>query len=318
MVLVRDSYELERRRRLLRTLRIDVANKEWLYMLGTETRHSVAIEGVFSSEKELKAIIDRSDSSEKMDYRVLNYFRTAQFLYDLALQHRESNEPRPYLVLIKTLHSRICSGLNLTHPIGDFRKGPISITNSLIQPPFDPRPWMVLWTHYVDHALSRLSIDAAMARIHSLFEAIHPFYDGNGRVGRLIMNFILVAEGYSNIVIKGVEKEDREIYYRALEEGDYGISKLLENGKTPLLETAIDVIEDGSFSRLQYLIHQAIIESSNRLLTIYEREDSLLTVQEVSRILGISETAVKKRITSGRIIASKVDKGTWRIPSKYL
>jgi len=51
MVLVKDSYELERRRRLLRTLRIDVANKEWLYMLGTETRHSVAMEGSSQAKK---------------------------------------------------------------------------------------------------------------------------------------------------------------------------------------------------------------------------------------------------------------------------
>ncbi len=49
-----------------------------------------------------------------------------------------------------------------------------------------------------------------VALFHLKFEAIHPFIDGNGRTGRLIMNFELMKEGYPPINIKF---KDRKRYY---------------------------------------------------------------------------------------------------------
>ncbi|TYB82686.1 MAG: Fic family protein [Kosmotoga sp.] len=310
--------ELLRRKELLRATKIDVSNKEWLYMLGAETRHSVAIEGIFTDEKELKAVIERSDSSPDIDQRVLNYFRAAQFLYDMALQYRNSNEKPSYILLIRTLHSQLHKNIATHYIAGEFRKGPVQITNAVIKPPFNPQKWIKLWAHYIDHTLENYFIHEAIARIHVLFEAIHPFYDGNGRVGRLIINFILIANNYTNIIIKGVEKSERDRYYKALEKADKGIVKLFERDKVPSLETLSTEIDKGDFNQLENIIYEAIIESSNRTLTMYEPENELLTVPEVAKKLNISQTAIKKRIKTGKIIASKLGTGTWRIPQKYL
>jgi Fic family protein len=57
------------------------------------------------------------------------------------------------------------------------------------------------------------------ARFHHKFVAIHPFQDGNGRVSRLIMNFILMKAGYPTAIIR---QEERIDYYEALEEADRG------------------------------------------------------------------------------------------------
>ncbi|WP_305117595.1 Fic family protein [Acutalibacter muris] len=55
------------------------------------------------------------------------------------------------------------------------------------------------------------------ACFHAKFENIHPFADGNGRVGRLAMNYFLVLHGHPPIVI---HEEDRRAYYEALEAWD--------------------------------------------------------------------------------------------------
>jgi fido (protein-threonine AMPylation protein) len=61
-----------------------------------------------------------------------------------------------------------------------------------------------------------------IAKVHRDFEAIHPFLDGNGRTGRLVLNLILVRMGYPPAIIY---KNDRNKYLRALQRadaGDYG------------------------------------------------------------------------------------------------
>ncbi|ETD67608.1 cell filamentation protein Fic [Pelistega indica] len=59
-----------------------------------------------------------------------------------------------------------------------------------------------------------LGLIPAVARFHADFEEIHPFVDGNGRTGRLLMNLELLKGGYPITII---EKDDRPEYYRTLE-----------------------------------------------------------------------------------------------------
>lgn len=65
--------------------------------------------------------------------------------------------------------------------------------------------------------LRTLNALTAAAYFHAKFENIHPFVDGNGRVGRLLLNFFLVRHGHSPIVI---HEENRKDYYEALEAWD--------------------------------------------------------------------------------------------------
>ena len=57
----------------------------------------------------------------------------------------------------------------------------------------------------------------AAAYFHAKFENIHPFADGNGRTGRIVMNYLLVINNHPPIII---HEEDKKDYYDALEAWD--------------------------------------------------------------------------------------------------
>lgn len=82
------------------------------------------------------------------------------------------------------------------------------------------------------------------AELHTRFVKIHPFVDGNGRTGRLLLNFELLKWGYPPAVIR---KEDRLAYYDVLDEacvsGDFGgITRLVAESVQRSLGTYLDVL----------------------------------------------------------------------------
>lgn len=94
------------------------------------------------------------------------------------------------------------------------------------------------------------SIIRRIAWLHLEFEHIHPFVDGNGRIGRVLNNFLLQREGYVPINIKFI---DRNQYYDAFRQYD------LEN-KTVIMEEIVGKALTGSYhKRLAYLEGKEII-----------------------------------------------------------
>lgn len=57
----------------------------------------------------------------------------------------------------------------------------------------------------------------AAAYFHARFENIHAFADGNGRTGRIVMNYLLLLHNHPPVII---HEEDRKVYYSALESWD--------------------------------------------------------------------------------------------------
>jgi Fic family protein len=76
------------------------------------------------------------------------------------------------------------------------------------------------------NANSHENIIKRIALLHLTFEHTHPFVDGNGRIGRVINNYLLIREGFVPVNIKFI---DRKMYYEAFKElGEKGTTKIME------------------------------------------------------------------------------------------
>ena len=100
------------------------------------------------------------------------------------------------------------------------------------------------------NATSHENIIKRIAKLHLDFEYIHPFVDGNGRIGRVINNYLLIREGFVPINIKFI---DRKMYYEAFKEFD-------EKGITNIMEEIVGKALTNSYhKRLAYLEGKKII-----------------------------------------------------------
>lgn len=98
---------------------------------------------------------------------------------------------------------------------GVYRRVPVRIMGAQHEPvqPYLIEPKMEQLLH--DFVERKEHIVTKLARFHIEFEGIHPFIDGNGRTGRLLVNFELMKKGYPPIDIKFA---DRVSYYNAFDE----------------------------------------------------------------------------------------------------
>lgn len=182
--------------------------------------HSSALEGNTISLPETATIIieqtlpNNSKITKREYFEVLNH----ETAFDYVIDNVQNNVPLSISV-IKGIHEQLTD--RLQHDKGQFKKDVNYIKGVDFQtaPPEKVLEQMDQFVGNLDYRLDNAETDEerikAILEGHVTFEKIHPFSDGNGRTGRMIMNYSLLENGLPPLIIK---KENRNLYAELLHE----------------------------------------------------------------------------------------------------
>jgi len=273
--------------------------------LRKEAALSSQIEGTQATFMDVaKAEAGAVDSETPQDYpEIINYINAIN--YGLK-RIREDDFPMA-LRLLREIHERILKGVRGQHKTpGEFRKsqnwiGGASInTASYIPPTTEDMVLAMKNLEFFIHDKRPVPALIKIGTVHSQFETIHPFLDGNGRVGRLLITLLLCHYGLlakPALYLSEYFKAFRAEYYDRLdavhEKGDFeGWLKYFIEGVWLVAEEAtntamkIRALKDRDILKLSGLSAQ----SSRNAIKLLEHlfSSPIMTVNDVSKVTGLS------------------------------
>ncbi len=203
------------------------------------TYDSNAIEGNTLTLQETALVlqgisIDKKPLKDHLE--AVGYKEAFQYVEELAKQDKDLSE-----FDIKSIHNLVLA--DRPEDRGTFRRVNVRIAGALTNPvqPYLIAPKIEELLYNYKEWTATMHIIERVANFHLHFENIHPFIDGNGRTGRLIMNLQLIKEGLPAINIKFA---DRKKYYDAFD----------EYSRTGSSEAMIKLVGEAVVSRLREMI----------------------------------------------------------------
>lgn len=245
--------------------------------------NSNAIENSTLTLKETEKILLDMDVSREVSVREV--FETKNLARVIAYIREKSKEQDMNKEMVLLLHKMLIGGIN-DEIAGRFRvSGEYVRVGTHIAPAPEHIERMIELIFSVFRDDGTYFLDK-IAKFHLEFEHVHPFVDGNGRIGRVIINYQLFHLGSPPIIIRDKEKK---IYYRAFWE-------YKDNKNTKIMEKVFSL---------------ALMESLHKRISYLKGEDIIL----------LSEYAVlnKKSVTSllnaakRQTISAFREKGIWKI-----
>lgn len=191
----------------------------------------------------------KSASRDQKRLEVLNILKALNLMIDKSGKDLTIKE-------IAFWHSTLMKGLIEAENLGVFRREASAIFNSAgiaIYMPPPPRQVLGLIGKMLGYLSSSKEPFVPIRAVigHYLFEKIHPFLDGNGRVGRILLQQILFKDGYGMkglLAIEEILDQKRASYYRMLEEPERNITDYMEF----MLETIKLAAEEAKSQVLDY------------------------------------------------------------------
>jgi fido (protein-threonine AMPylation protein) len=188
-----------------------------------DVHNSTAIEGNTMTRAEVEAVVEHRRAPAASVVEIMDvegYARAADWVYAHAADY-----DRVPVGIVSEIHRlaidlswRFAPPVTRDQP-GAWRKSPVRVGAVRVSVPAaiagDLNAWSASTAQplFSGHAINHAAIH------HAWFERIHPFVDGNGRVGRLLLNFMLIQRGYPPAVILSTQ---RRRYLQALRTADAG------------------------------------------------------------------------------------------------
>jgi len=189
-----------------------------------EALSSSSIEGTNSTLDELLLVEEENSAQNDATHQVRDY---AIALETVVPRARELGTAIFDLDLIRDLHAATMkSDADYRDPKGQFRNRVVWIGGGDIsQSTYNPPPPQLVTSCMDDHirylqgdGMQMMNQDfiTRMAVAHAHFEGVHPFRDGNGRVGRLLLPVMMAAEGHEPVYLSSFIDENKQRYYDSL------------------------------------------------------------------------------------------------------
>jgi Fic family protein len=185
------------------------------------TYNSNAIEGNSLTLKETFLVINEGLTIKgkplKDHLEARNHKEALDYLYDFVSKGKSNTFSES---VIRSFNQMVIQDIDKEWA-GKYRNSEVIITGSKHNPPsaIDIPILMENFIEWFKQNNNNFHPVELAAIIHYKLVAIHPFFDGNGRTGRLLMNFILMGNGYPLSIIL---KNDRKRYYNDLAKADGG------------------------------------------------------------------------------------------------
>jgi hypothetical protein len=207
----------------------------WRGLWFEEAHHSTAIEGNTLVLKQVEVLLEQGravGNRELSEYlEVRGYADAADWVYNQAIRPSFEGDEIVTMTEIRHVHTMAMTpvwdvaphahatpqghpGAFREHDIQPFPGGMTPMTWPLVAAAMDA--WVTRVNRFHSH---ESALPERLADVHAEFERIHPFLDGNGRTGRLVLNLILVRLGYPPAIIY---KRQRSTYLNALRRADAG------------------------------------------------------------------------------------------------
>jgi Fic family protein len=192
---------------------------EWIY-------NSNAIEGSTLTLRETQFILETGltvgGKSLREHFEVINHREAIQFV-EALVEHQEPFTP----LQVRQIYQLVLKNID-DENAGQYRQVPVRIAGASYQPPeaWEVPRLMLEWGDWLNSVAQQEESVVRAALAHHRLAAIHPFIDGNGRTARLLMNLLLMRDGYPPTIIL---KTNRQQYYRVLALADRGKERPLVN-----------------------------------------------------------------------------------------
>ncbi|MEO6500527.1 MAG: Fic family protein [Jatrophihabitantaceae bacterium] len=277
----------------------------WADLWHQEAHHSTALEGNTLILSEVQKLLDEGravgDKELKEYMEVLGYGAAAKWVYGQALEPGGwSADGLLTLQEVRSVHFQAMTPVwdVAPHPHaspeespGNWRRHEIApFPDGMTPPPFtEIDPLIADWVHDVNQLPhpSDTPLPERLAQVHNAFEHIHPFLDGNGRTGRLLLNLILVRMGYPPAI---VFKNERSRYLDAMRKADVG-----------------------DFGPLGELIARAVTDNLYKFVVPAVAGPARLVplASLANKRNGFSVIALRNAANRGRLKAQKSPNGAW-------